>query len=147
MPIRQIRPAMNFETGESYDDLRNEVINERADVREAMERTKLKRALATMLVGLRKRKRLTQSQFADKAGWDKAFVSRIEGAGGGLPSLETIKHYATVCDAGLYLHVLGEGSIEGVVLAGEKPAREMLREILERNLYAENGAAHLELES
>lgn len=113
---RTVRGFSESELTETLDDLRNRIVAERADLREALERTKLKRALAMLLVGLRKREDLTQSELADAAGWDKAFVSRLESAGDQLPNLETIVRYAKVCGADLRLYVEGDDAIEGVVL-------------------------------
>jgi transcriptional regulator with XRE-family HTH domain len=101
----------------SYDplqDLQNEIFAEREDVRLAHERSRAKRAIAMALVGIRKIAGLTQTELAARAGWDKAFVSRLEGASGGLPQLETLVRYAGICGAPLRL-VVGEINRENII--------------------------------
>ena len=92
---------------ETYGDLRDRIVAERPDVREALARTKVKRALASALVGLRKSAGLTQSALAAKADWDKAFVSRLESATGGLPELDTLARYVSICGADVRLSFEG----------------------------------------
>src|SRR3546814_20356947 len=47
---------------------------------------------------MRSRAGLGQSGVARRAGWDEAFVSRLEGGLGGMPGLETLSRYATACE-------------------------------------------------
>lgn len=60
------------------------------------------------LLKLRRRAGLTQQELAARAGWDPAFVSRLEsfprdGAPGALPDLETLARYAKACSCELAL--------------------------------------------
>jgi transcriptional regulator with XRE-family HTH domain len=57
-----------------------------------------KRALAIALVRMRKQAGLTQAALAQKAKWDKAFVSRLEGALGPIPETATLTRYAAACN-------------------------------------------------
>lgn len=61
------------------------------------QKTAQRRALSQVLVRLRKGKNLTQKQLAARAGWDQAFVSRLESATGGWPDLHTLRRYAWAC--------------------------------------------------
>jgi len=56
-----------------------------------------KRAIAIALVRMRKQARMTQSDVAESAKWDKAFVSRLEGATGPIPDTATLARYAKAC--------------------------------------------------
>lgn len=56
-----------------------------------------KRGIAIALVRMRKQAGLTQSDLAKKVGWDKAFVSRLEGALGPIPETATLTRYAAAC--------------------------------------------------
>lgn len=88
---------------ETFDDLRDEILAERPDAREVWHASKLKRAVAMALVGMRKRVGLTQIEVAKRAGWDKGYVSRLEGVAGGLPELDTLVRYALACGCELRL--------------------------------------------
>lgn len=54
------------------------------------------------LVRMRKQARLTRAQIAERAGWDKPFVSRLESAAGEVPETATLARYAKACE-----HVVG----------------------------------------
>jgi transcriptional regulator with XRE-family HTH domain len=69
-----------------------------------------KRAISTALVRLRKQAGFTQVQLAERAGWDKAFVSRLEGAAGASPDTATLSRYARAC-----------GQAVGLVFASIEP--------------------------
>ncbi|MBI3676890.1 MAG: helix-turn-helix domain-containing protein [Proteobacteria bacterium] len=106
MPIERIVLGLNkIAAKDQLQELQNEVLAERDDFRLAHEKSRFKRAIAMALVGIRKGAGLTQTELANRAGWDKAYVSRLEGASGGLPELETLMHYANVCRAPLRLAV------------------------------------------
>jgi len=59
--------------------------------------SRVKREIAAMLCGARTRAGLSASQLADRAGWDRATVSRLESASGGTPEAETIDRYLVAC--------------------------------------------------
>ncbi len=52
-----------------------------------------------MLAGIRKTAGLSQKQLGEITGWDKSFISRIEGTRGSVPDLETLARYAQACNA------------------------------------------------
>lgn len=54
--------------------------------------------LILMLVRARKKRGLTQAAVAERAGWDKSFVSRLERPGDRMPDLSTINRYLEACD-------------------------------------------------
>jgi len=106
MPFRRINPGFgDVAVADPLRELQNEVLAEREDVRLAREKSRLKRAIAMALVGVRKKAGLTQTELAKQAGWDKAYVSRLEGASGGLPELETLMRYTSICRAPLRLAI------------------------------------------
>jgi transcriptional regulator with XRE-family HTH domain len=109
MRSRQTGRTTRDRLPQTVDELRREILAEREDVRLALERSRMKRSIAMTLVGLRKRVGLTQSELAAKVGWDKGYVSRLEGASGGLPDLETIRSYAAACQTSVRLE-FGSGA-------------------------------------
>jgi transcriptional regulator with XRE-family HTH domain len=68
-------------------------------VRELWEKSEPKRQIALVLARVRKQAGRTQKDIADITGWDKAFVSRLESALGGLPDQQTIARYVEACNA------------------------------------------------
>src|SRR3546814_2727420 len=75
------------------------VLRDVPDVRARWRTTDAKREIALMLSGVRKQAGLSQKQVAERTGWDKSFVSRLEGASGGVPDTETIARYVAACGA------------------------------------------------
>jgi transcriptional regulator with XRE-family HTH domain len=62
-----------------------------------------KSAVGRFLAGFRNAASLTSRQLAEKLGWKQPQVTRLEGAGGGLPKLETLKSFIDGCDGELAL--------------------------------------------
>ncbi|HVA20294.1 MAG TPA: helix-turn-helix transcriptional regulator [Solirubrobacteraceae bacterium] len=79
-------------------ELRDELLRGRPGLREQWDASASKRAIAIALVRMRKQAGRSQTQLAERAGWDKAFVSRLEGAGGAVPDSATLMRYAAACD-------------------------------------------------
>jgi transcriptional regulator with XRE-family HTH domain len=89
-----------------------------------------KRALAIKLVRLRTDGNLTQSELAEKAGWHKSYVSRLESASGPMPDLRTIVKYTAACGAaaGLVFGPAERGGVRPsytVSLSGMSAGREI----------------------
>jgi len=78
----------------SLEELRDELLHERPAFREQWDASAPKRAIGTALVRMRKEAGYSQIQLAERAGWDKAFVSRLEGAVGAVPDTATLSRYA-----------------------------------------------------
>lgn len=95
------------------DDLREEILHTRADFREAWEASEPKRRIALALVRLRVHAGKSQTELAQQAGWDKAFVSRLESADGPVPDMQTVARYAQACDS-----LVGLVFTSGVAAAG-----------------------------
>jgi transcriptional regulator with XRE-family HTH domain len=101
---RRVRPVASKgrkivskpETG-SFDALQEQMLREDPEYRRLWEASAPKRAIAIALVRMRKQAGLTQTDLAQKAGWDKAFVSRLEGAGEAVPDTNTLARYAEAC--------------------------------------------------
>ena len=84
-------------TSGSLDDLREELLDSDPEFRKLWDASAAKRAIAIALVRMRKQARMTQSDVAEHAKWDKAFVSRLEGAAGPVPDTATLARYAAAC--------------------------------------------------
>jgi len=89
--------SSSLETG-SLDDLREELLHSDPAFRKLWDASTAKRAIAIALVRMRLEAKRTQGEIATRAGWDKAFVSRLEGATGPVPDTATLARYATACD-------------------------------------------------
>lgn len=74
-----------------------EIFSESPEARELWNRTSPARAIAAAFTVLRFEAGLTQTQLAERAGWDKSFVSRLEAGTGGYPDSKTISRYAAAC--------------------------------------------------
>lgn len=108
------RRAASRKTG-SLDDLHNELLRSDPKFRKLWRTSATKRAVAIALVRMRKRAGYTQAGLAKRAGWDKAFVSRLEGAVGAVPNPATLMRYAGAC-----------GHALGVVFASVKPGHTQI---------------------
>jgi len=82
-------------------DLRRRIIESRPGVRKLGDESKTKRELALGLVRLRARKGLSQALLAERAGWHKSYVSRLEAAGDFYPDTDTIRRYVEACGGGV----------------------------------------------
>lgn len=95
-----------------YDAVEKEVLGSFPQVRKLWDETEPRRRMSMMLIGLRKAASLSQKQVAERAGWDKAFVSRLESARGSIPDATTVARYAAVCGATAGI-VVGQQSDSG----------------------------------
>ena len=91
------------DSAETIEDLREELLQSRRDFREQWEATSTKRSIARALVRMRGDVGCSQTELAKRAGWDKAFVSRLEAASGPLPDTVTLIRYAVACGRALGL--------------------------------------------
>ncbi|MGH8217084.1 MAG: helix-turn-helix domain-containing protein [Steroidobacteraceae bacterium] len=82
---------------------RERLLTERPGFREQWEATAAKRSIALALVHLRTEAGRSQADVAKIAGWDKAFVSRLESASGAVPDTATLTRYAAACERALGL--------------------------------------------
>lgn len=83
----------------SYASVRERIFQEVPQARELWDAAAAKRRISAMLARIRKEAGLTQKDVAERAGWDKGFVSRLEGAAGGVPDAETVARFAQACEA------------------------------------------------
>lgn len=90
------RPS-SLETG-SLTDLREELLQADPAFKKLWNASAPKRGIAIALTRMRKQAGRTQAEIAARAGWDKAFVSRLEGASGPVPGTATLMRYAAACD-------------------------------------------------
>jgi transcriptional regulator with XRE-family HTH domain len=91
------REAVSERRAGSFDVLQERMLRDDPEYRRLWEATEPKRKIAIALVRMRKQAGRTQSDVAQRAGWDKAFVSRLEGASGAVPDTSTLARYAEAC--------------------------------------------------
>ena len=82
-----------------YASVRQRIFDEAPQARALWDASAAKRRVAGMLARIRKEAGLTQKEVAERTGWDKGFVSRLEGAAGGVPDAETVARFAQACEA------------------------------------------------
>jgi transcriptional regulator with XRE-family HTH domain len=80
-----------------YFDLRSRIHGASPEIRDLWSKTALKRRFAGMFVRMREVAGAPQTRIVERTGWDKAFVSRLEGAQGGVPDINTIARFADAC--------------------------------------------------
>ena len=88
---------MTPEKLESFDEADRRIRSTRPDIEALWGKSKQKRELSEFLLRARCRAGLNQSQLAERAGWDKSFVSRMESAFSPVPDLATISRYMAAC--------------------------------------------------
>lgn len=88
-----------------YTEIRTEVVRNVPAIAALLVETEPKRQIALMLIRLRKTAKLSQKDVSERAGWNKGFVSRLEGAQGGIPDSQTLARYAQACGAAIALVV------------------------------------------
>jgi transcriptional regulator with XRE-family HTH domain len=87
-----------MDKGENYLSLRNRMFSDFGDLHSLWKRTDLKRQMSFMFARMRKSAGLSQKDIVERTGWDKSFVSRLEGAQGPLPEVQTIARFAEACN-------------------------------------------------
>lgn len=90
----------------SFDEADREILQSRPDVAALWDKTARRRAISSLLLKARYRAGLSQAQLAAHAGWDKSYVSRLEGHVDSFPDIETISRYMTACNATVGLMVV-----------------------------------------
>jgi transcriptional regulator with XRE-family HTH domain len=110
------------------------------DNRKLWDQTERKRGVAMALAQYRHERGVSQKDIAERTGWDKGFVSRLEGAQGGVPETKTLARYVEACGARL-----------GVVVIDEETAKSGRARVLEvisgapRDRQLEGGSVTLDL--
>jgi transcriptional regulator with XRE-family HTH domain len=90
---------------DDYASIRQEIVEASAEVRSLLDKTQAKRRIALMLTRMRAKRDFSQKDIAERIGWDKAFVSRLESAQGGVPDMQTLSRYAGACGLSIGLVV------------------------------------------
>jgi transcriptional regulator with XRE-family HTH domain len=116
-PSYEVADFIAAAPGDEYLNLRDEILRDAPDAKAAWDASRGKREIALLLARIRKAAGLTQKDIALRTGWDKAFVSRLEGAAGGIPDTQTMSRYAEACGAtlGLVVAMPGEGADARIV--------------------------------
>jgi transcriptional regulator with XRE-family HTH domain len=99
-----------------------------------------KEGIARSLTAIRVHANLTQTQLAERAGWSKSYVSRLESPFGGIPDSNTLRRFADACGVQTAvvfvtptkkgLHVVA-GTTVG---SAESPAGDVALQVAEQNL-------------
>jgi transcriptional regulator with XRE-family HTH domain len=69
------------------------------EVQHLWEQGRVKRRFSLFIARIRKAANLTQKEVGNRSGWDKSFVSRLEGNQGQVPDVQTIVRFAIACKA------------------------------------------------
>jgi transcriptional regulator with XRE-family HTH domain len=128
-----------------FESINEEVLAAVPEAREVWNARKAALEIASLLVRLRRSKSLRQADVAERTGWDKAFVSRLERPSHKLPSLATIIRYATACDsqAGLVFASLNSPQVhvdDAVALTGGAEAEEAFSVLRDRDIEVREAA-------
>ena len=82
---------------ESFDEADRRIRARRPDIRALWHRSEQRRGVSEFLLRARYRAGLSQSELAERAGWDKSFVSRTESVSSPVPDLMTVSRYIAAC--------------------------------------------------
>jgi transcriptional regulator with XRE-family HTH domain len=80
-----------------FAEVQEEIFRKFPRTKELWAETEPRRRVSLMLTRVRKEKGLSQKEIAGRAGWDKAFVSRLESGLNGFPDSDTVARYAAAC--------------------------------------------------
>ncbi len=81
----------------NFDEADRGIRSMRPEIEALWVKTAAKRGLSEFLLRARYRAGLSQSQVAERAGWDKSFVSRMESVSSPISDLATIARYVSAC--------------------------------------------------
>jgi transcriptional regulator with XRE-family HTH domain len=116
---------------ETIDTAHRRILASHPEIEALWKKTAERREVSEFLLRARYRAGLSQSQIAREAGWDKAFVSRLESVSSRFPDLQTISRYMTACGATVGLAVMESsdpnhaGIIDAVPLNAAKPGQPL----------------------
>jgi transcriptional regulator with XRE-family HTH domain len=82
-----------------YAAVRDEVLAEVPGAAEAWTGHESGRDFGLLFARMRKQAGLLQKDVAERTGWDKAFVSRLESGQGAVPDVQTLARFAEACGA------------------------------------------------
>jgi transcriptional regulator with XRE-family HTH domain len=139
--------ADQIDKARDFASVNVEILRRHPEAAAAWERIQPALQLVLMLVRLRKSRGLTQAAIAERAGWDKSFVSRLERPGDRMPDLLTVNRYLEACDAraGLvvatadtpaHLHVE-----DAVSLGASEAAQQMFEGLRDRDIDFDDAMA------
>jgi transcriptional regulator with XRE-family HTH domain len=119
----------------SADPVFDDLLAEDPELRDRWSRHRPVRDLALALVGMRRKAGMSQKDLAVAAGWDPAYVSRLESGRGPMPEVSTVQRYTEACHgtAG-YVFLDCTGSPAVVLITAEGKVSDMSREEALRKL-------------
>jgi transcriptional regulator with XRE-family HTH domain len=131
----------------SADPVFDELLAEDAALRDRWCQHEPVRELALALVGMRRQVGMSQKELAAVAGWDPAYVSRLESGRGPMPEASTVQRYAEAC-GGTSAYVLFDRAGEPVSVHplarggfGSSGTEEVRRKLAELEEHFRSGAA------
>ena len=100
----------------NFTEIMKEAFDTAPELAELWKKSSLKRLLGVMLAKVRNSKNLSQKDIVALTGWDKAYVSRLEGVQGGIPDVPTLARYAEACDTQMGLIVLDNSALRDNII-------------------------------
>jgi transcriptional regulator with XRE-family HTH domain len=86
-----------MENAKDYSSTRNRIFETSEEARQLWKATALKRRIGLLFSRMRAAREFSQKDIVAHTGWDKSFVSRLEGAHGGIPDIQTLARFADTC--------------------------------------------------
>lgn len=110
----------------SFDVVAEDIFSSAPESGKLWNRQSHARSIATVFTVIRTQAGMTQAEIAAKTGWNKAYISRLESAAGGVPDSVTIARYAEACgmEVGLVFASMksaGLGHIHSAIPLRETP--------------------------
>ena len=101
-----------------FDSALERIFNEVPGTRELWEKTGPKRNVANMLASVRAEYGLSKEDVAERAGWTKSYVSRLEGPMGKVPDIYTIGQYVNACGTMAWIAIGDSPPDDSLVITG-----------------------------
>lgn len=130
-----------------FSSVNERILAKNPEAREAWDKVRPSLELILMLVRLRKSRGLSQTEVAERAGWDKSFVSRLERPAERMPDLTTVMRYLEACRAQAGLVIASTDTSaqvhveDAVALGGGLASQTIFEGLRDRDLDWDESAA------